>query len=80
VKCLPDGTLEEPRLFQPNIKQKGKWTLVENMVFRMDVLDFELDVFANKNGLIHSGIEVKEDLGHPSAYFKVIHLVDPTTK
>jgi len=41
----------------------------------MNVGEYELDIFASKEGAIHSGIEFQSGSYEPNAYFKVIHLV-----
>ena len=45
------------------------------ILLRMNVGEYELDIVANKEGAIHSGIEFQRGSYNPNAYFKVIHLV-----
>ena len=75
VQCYPDGTLTELELFYPTIKRQGLWRLI-GPVLRINVDTYELDVFANLNSDIHSGVEIcEENPKEPFAYFKVIHVL-----
>jgi len=49
---------------------EGSWELLGG-VLRIKVGPYELDVLANKQGDIHSGIEFEDN--RPNAYFKVVH-------
>jgi hypothetical protein len=68
------GTLTEADLFKPEDSWHGQWQLV-GLVLRMNVGKYELDIVANKEGAIHSGIEFERGGFNPTAYFKVLHLV-----
>lgn len=74
VKFFADGTLTESDLFNENVSWKGSWKLI-GMALRMNVEKYELDIFANKEGVIHSGIEMDTSTRLPNAYFKVIHII-----
>jgi hypothetical protein len=74
VRLKPDGNLTETALFNPTLSLQGSWQLVGS-VLRMIVKNHELDIFACKEGNIHSGIEYEKDATKPTAYFKVIHAV-----
>jgi hypothetical protein len=45
-----------------------------SVFLRMNVREYELDIFACKESAIHSGIEFQSGGYQPTAYFKVIHL------
>jgi hypothetical protein len=70
VKFHSDHTLTETDIEPNSDTWKGGWTLIGG-VLRINVGPYELDVLANKNGNVHSGIEFNGDT--PNAYFKVIH-------
>lgn len=72
VRCLPDGKLEERSLLDDATWQ-GSWQLI-GAVLRMNVHEYELDIVANKNGSVHSGIEFVGAQPVPHAYYKVVHL------
>jgi hypothetical protein len=77
VRFLDDGMLWEHELFNEDARQQGTWQLIDSdigKVLRMNVQQYELDIVANKDGLMHSGIEFLENQYKPHAYFKVIHL------
>ena len=74
VRFHADGTPTETQLFNPQVSFHGQWHL-EGAVLRMNVGEYELDIFACKEGTIHSGIEFQSGGYKPNAYFKVIHLV-----
>jgi hypothetical protein len=71
----PDGTLTETSLFNRQASWNGSWRLVGS-VLRLTVNNYELDIFACKDGNVHSGIEYENGASKPSAYFKVIHASD----
>lgn len=73
VRLHEDGTLAESALFDPNSSWPGTWRLTEEGFLRLSVGQYELDVVANRDSAIHSGIECKAEKGSPHAYFKVIH-------
>jgi len=73
VKFNADGTLTECELFNENASWKGTWELI-GVALRMKVKNYELDIFANKEGIIHSGIEIDTSTQQPNAYFKLIHI------
>jgi hypothetical protein len=70
VKFYSGGRLVESNLSDDSRSWEGSWELVTG-VLRTKVGEHELDIFARKEGNVHSGIEVKGD--RPHAYFKVIH-------
>jgi hypothetical protein len=74
VKFHANGIFSETQIFNPKVEVEGRWQLV-GAVLRMNVQEYELDIFANKEGSIHSGIEFYGGRYVPTAYFKVIHLV-----
>jgi hypothetical protein len=75
VSLHEDGTLAESPLFDSHPKKSwpGTWRLTEEGFLRLSVGEYELDVVANRDGAIHSGIEFKAGNPAPTAYFKVIH-------
>lgn len=74
VKFLEDGTLLEFKPSNPKDIWNGKWKLIGDFL-RMNVGKYELDIFANKEGNVHSGIERVD--GEHYAYFTVTH--DPNS-
>jgi hypothetical protein len=74
VRCHPNGTLTETDLFNKDASWQGQWQLV-SAVLRMNIGEYELDIVANREGALHSGIEFQARGYQPNAYFKVIHLV-----
>lgn len=73
VRCFPDGTLTERALLEDG-SWDGTWQLIGDML-RMNIGEYELDICANKNSSIHSGIEFMGDKYVPHTYYKVVHLV-----
>lgn len=73
VQFHPNGTLVETNMFHPFDRGSGSWELL-GAVLRMRVGNYELDIFANCNDVIHSGIEIEHGRYQPHAVFKVIHL------
>jgi hypothetical protein len=74
VRFHSDGTLTETDLFNKEASWHGQWQLV-GAVLRVNIGKYELDIVANKEGAIHSGIEFESGRYQPNAYFKVIHLM-----
>ena len=74
VRFHADGTLTEADLFNPRDSWSGQWQLV-GAILRVNIGEYELDIVANREGAIHSGIEFESGGRLPDAYFKVIHLV-----
>lgn len=72
VQLSSDGQLKERSLFGSDEESQGKWSL-ENGILKLCVGEYELSVFANSDSPIHSGVEYKQGLKDPWAYFKVIH-------
>jgi hypothetical protein len=70
MKCHQDGKFSEHNIFDEH-EVYGTWKLMGG-VFRTNIQEYELNIVANKNGSIHSGIEFTQN--KPVAYFKVIHL------
>jgi hypothetical protein len=56
VRLNADGTLTETPLFNRQASWEGSWRLVGS-VLRLTVNNYELDIFACKDGNVHSGIE-----------------------
>lgn len=65
------GQLKESALADSSDSWEGSWSL-ESGVLRTRVGPYELDIFANREGNVHSGIEVKHD--RPTAYFRLTHM------
>ncbi len=74
VQFHPDGTVTETTLFAPWTQQHGTWSLVANAVVRLQVAGRELDIIANRTGLLHAGIEEHQDDPAYRVYVKVVHL------
>ncbi len=74
VKFLRDGTFTESKLFADSATRYGTWHLSETS-FKMNIDNYELEALANREGSIHSGIELDKSSNLPSAYFKLIHLL-----
>lgn len=73
VECHGDGTLTEASLFDPSSSRSGSWKIVGSAL-RINVWEYEIDVIANRNANVHSGLEFKAGADAPTAYFKVIHV------
>jgi len=71
----PDGTLTENSLFDLEKKDTwgGKWE-VTNGALVIYIGSYYMEVYASKDGDIHSGVEIKDGARDPDAYFKVIHV------
>jgi hypothetical protein len=72
-KLQSGGGLQEAKLFHPQETWPGNWKLVDG-VLRINVAEYELDVFAAREGVIHSGIEESTNNSLHRVYYKVIHL------
>ena len=72
VRFLTDGTLEERPLYGSSTPWSGQWRLVGN-VLRTRVNQYELDIFAQRQGAVHSGVEVVDGAPHVHSYFRVVH-------
>ncbi len=73
VRFHANGDLTETGLFNTSTSWQGAWQLIGS-VLRMRVNKYELDIFANRDSVIHSGIEIDTTSHAPNAYFKVIHV------
>lgn len=80
LTCSPDGTFSEYNIFNESHTNQGKWEL-HDLALKMTIQQFEdgtpilyiLDVMGNKTGVVHSGLETRNDVFH--AYFKVFHVI-----
>ncbi len=81
VRFLPDGSLTESPLFGLGQHSQGVWQLIDGFI-RMNIsgnengtfVQYELDIFANRENTMHSGVELTQDRQTPHAYFKVLHV------
>jgi hypothetical protein len=72
IRLLSGGRLEEASLFKPQRCGQGSW-LLERGLLRMNLGEYECDVFASCEGSIHSGIEFVRGQNEPTACVKLIH-------
>jgi hypothetical protein len=73
VQRQSGGILEESNIFHPQKTWPDKWILNKE-ILQINVGEYELDVFASREGVIHSGIEQSADRFDHRVYFKFIHL------
>lgn len=68
VRFSSDGSLRESSLSDSSKQWSGSWKLLDGML-RINIGDYELDIFANREGSVHSGIEFMKGMKDPDAYF-----------
>lgn len=71
VRFLENGRLQETALSDPGRLWGGSWELIDGML-RLRIRDYELDIFANREGKFHSGIEFKQGQETPWAYHALL--------
>lgn len=72
ARLSKNGTLIENDLFNPHSSWEGTWRITSGVLV-LSINEYVLSIYAAKNGIMHSGVEVFQ--GKSYAYFKVIHLV-----
>ncbi|HEU5377506.1 MAG TPA: phycobilisome rod-core linker polypeptide [Ktedonobacteraceae bacterium] len=70
-----DGGFSEYALSDPARQWQGSWELLDGKL-RMRVNKYELDILANRERLIYSGIEFAQDEQKPHSYFVCFPLLD----
>ncbi len=68
VHFFSDGSFQEYAISDPGKQWQGSWKLSEGRV-RMRVNKYELDIFANQDSSVYSGIEFAQDRKEPHSYF-----------
>jgi tetratricopeptide (TPR) repeat protein len=87
VHFLPHGQLQESPLLDPARQLQGSWQLIDGVLrttVEQDENDtlvrYELDIFANRKGFMHSGIESRDNRETAHAYFVFLPSQQPTAK
>lgn len=73
------GGFREHALADPGNQWQGSWELLDGML-RMKVNRYELDVFANREHSVHSGIEFAQGEKEPHSYFACFPLPESDAK
>ena len=76
IHFLPSGQLRESRFWDRDSQTQGSWELTDGILrihteqYEDGVLvKYELDIFANRNGLVHTGVEFQDGKKTAHAYF-----------
>ena len=69
VQFISNGNFKESIIFDPDNQWQGRWQITPEGTLRTKVGEYELDIFANQNSSIHTGIEYKKGLNDPFAHF-----------
>ncbi len=87
VHFLPHGQLHESPLLDPARQLQGSWKRIDGalrttieQVEDGALVKYELDIFANRNGSLHSGIESSDSTETAHAYFVFLPSQQLTTK
>ncbi|HYT40822.1 MAG TPA: phycobilisome rod-core linker polypeptide, partial [Methylomirabilota bacterium] len=79
VRFSSDGNFNEHALSDPGRSWQGSWELLDGKL-RMRVNKYELDIFANQESSVHSGIEFARGAKEPHSYFVCFSLPDRSAK
>ncbi len=78
VQFLSNRDFKESIIFDPDSQWQGSWQISADGVLRINVGEYELDIFADKSSSIHTAIEYKKGKNAPFAHY-VLFLHDETT-
>src|ERR1051326_6476266 len=87
VQFLQDGKLLEFPLLDQSNPLQGSWEILGSGILRINMKQeeggglakYELDVYANQQGQMHSGIEFRNNMSTPRAYFVFLPLQQSDT-
>lgn len=79
VHFFSGGAFREYALSDPENQWQGSWELLHG-ILRMKVHKYELDIFANRESSVHSGIEYAQDGKEPHSCFVCFPLSDVQTR
>ncbi|MDQ2902728.1 MAG: phycobilisome rod-core linker polypeptide [Ktedonobacteraceae bacterium] len=79
IHFVSGGTFRERSLSDPGNQWQGSWELLDGML-RLRVNKYELDIFANRESSVHSGIEFTKDIHELHSYFVFFPLLDSNPK
>lgn len=79
VHFFSDGSFREHALFDPGKQWQGSWELADGAV-RARVNTYELDIFANRDSSVYSGVEFAQDGKEPHSYFACFPVLDTAAR
>ena len=69
IHFLKEGELKENWLSNQNQQWSGSWKIIESGTLRINIDEYEIDIIANREEPIDSGIEFYKSQDVPDAYF-----------